>query len=177
MNVGQRIKDLRTFYDLTLEELASRCELTKGYLSQVENNITTPSLPTLMDIVEALGVSMSDFFSEEKEKKITFTENDFFVDEKDGYTINWVVPDALKNKMQPMVIELAPYQRSESVLPQPAEVFGYVLSGNVTLIYGTKKSHLKKGETFYLQCNKEHYLLNNTVKSASVLWISDPPIF
>ena len=47
MNVGQRIRQLRTKNNLTQEELASRCELTKGYLSQLENDLATPSLPTL----------------------------------------------------------------------------------------------------------------------------------
>ncbi|MDO4378987.1 MAG: XRE family transcriptional regulator, partial [Erysipelotrichia bacterium] len=163
--------------DLTLEELASRCELTKGFLSQLENNLATPSLTTLMDIVEALGISMSTFFSEEKEEKIVFDKNDYFVDEKEGYTINWIVPDALKNQMQPMIIELKPYSRSETVLPQQAEEFGYILTGSVTLVYGKRKINLKSGNTFYFPSKKEHYLENNTGKTAKIMWISNPPIF
>ena len=55
MDIGRKLKQLRIRNDLTLEELASRSELTKGFLSQVERNLTSPSVSTLEDILEALG--------------------------------------------------------------------------------------------------------------------------
>ena len=54
MDIGHKIKQLRIQKGLTLEELASRSELTKGFLSQVERNLTAPSIATLEDILEAL---------------------------------------------------------------------------------------------------------------------------
>ena len=66
MDIGHKIKQLRVQNGLTLEELASRSELTKGFLSQLERNLTSPSISTLEDILEALGSSLSDFFMEEK---------------------------------------------------------------------------------------------------------------
>ena len=51
-------------YKRQLEELASRCELTKGFLSQLERNLTSPSIATLQDIVEALGTTLAKFFQE-----------------------------------------------------------------------------------------------------------------
>ena len=59
MDIGKRIRQLRVQNDLTLEELASRTELTKGFLSQLERNLASCSIATLEDIAEALGVSMS----------------------------------------------------------------------------------------------------------------------
>ena len=53
MDIGHKIKQLRIQKGLTLEELASRSELTKGFLSQTERNLTSPSIATLNDIVEA----------------------------------------------------------------------------------------------------------------------------
>ena len=87
MDIGNKLKELRLQNDLTLEDLASRSEVTKGFLSQVERNLTTPSIPTLEDILEALGTNLSEFFHEEKESQIVFSEPDFFVDEQDDYTI------------------------------------------------------------------------------------------
>ena len=69
-DIGKRLKQLRMRQNLTLDELASRCELTKGFLSQLERGLTSPSIATLEDIVEALGYSMSEFFKEEAEEKI-----------------------------------------------------------------------------------------------------------
>ena len=83
MDIGKKLRELRKQNDLTLEDLASRSELTKGFLSQVERNLTAPSIATLADILEALGSNLSEFFHEEEEKQIVFGADDFFVDEKE----------------------------------------------------------------------------------------------
>ena len=44
MKIGKRLKELRLQNDLTLEELASRSELTKGFLSQLERDLTSPNI-------------------------------------------------------------------------------------------------------------------------------------
>ncbi len=67
MNLGNRIKERRTLLMLTQEELANRCELTKGYISQLENNKVSPSIETLEIILDVLGTNFSDFFHEDKE--------------------------------------------------------------------------------------------------------------
>ena len=79
MDIGKKLKELRLQNDLTLESLASRCELTKGFLSQVERNLTSPSISTLEDILEALGTNLSSFFQEDdKDDQIVFGAQDFF---------------------------------------------------------------------------------------------------
>ena len=99
LDIGNRIRQLRVKNGLTLEELASRCELTKGFLSQLERNLNSPSIATLEDITEALGSSLSDFFKEETLEKIVFEEEDVFVDEQEDSVIHWIVPNAQKNKI------------------------------------------------------------------------------
>ncbi len=177
MDVGQRIRQLRMLNGLTQEELASRCELTKGFLSQLENNLATPSLPTLMDIVEALGTDMSTFFKETDETQICFSRDDFFVDERDGYTINWIVPNAQKNSMEPIIVEIAPGNSSQIMQPHEGEEFCYVLNGKVTLVMGDREYEVRKGNTFYINGEREHYLKNDSAHAAQVLWICSPPLF
>ena len=177
MDIGKRIKQLRVRNGLTQAELASRCELTTGFVSQLENNVTTPSLPALMDLVEALGSDMSSFFSEEKETKIVFSKDDFFEDDREAYSISWVVPNAQKNAMEPILLTLHPHQDSMRMMPNEGEEFGFVLSGSVSLIYGGKKHRVRKGETFYIHGDQEHFLRNDTAAPAKVLWITTPPLF
>ena len=177
MDVGQRIRQLRMLNGLTQEELASRCELTKGFLSQLENNLATPSLPTLMDIVEALGTDMSTFFKETDETQICFSRDDFFVDEREGYTINWIVPNAQKNSMEPIIVEIAPGKSSQVMQPHEGEEFCYVLNGKVTLVMGDREYEVRKGNTFYINGEREHYLRNDSAHAAQVLWICSPPLF
>ena len=98
MDLGIKIKRLRLQCGLTQEELADRCELTKGYISQLENNLTSPSIATLMDILEVLGSDLKSFFNEEVEQKIVFDENDFFEKKTTGNLLHGLFPTALKTK-------------------------------------------------------------------------------
>ncbi|MGL4791932.1 MAG: helix-turn-helix domain-containing protein [Anaerotignaceae bacterium] len=177
MDIGAKIKQLRTQKGLTLEELASRCELTKGFLSQMERNLTSPSIATLVDILEALGTTISDFFKEDKEEKIVFQTDDFFVDAKDGYTINWIVPNSQKNQMEPILIELQGGEKTFELSPNDGEEFGYVLDGRITLVNGNKEYPVKKGETFYLRGKDFHHIRNDKKSVAKIIWISNPPLF
>ncbi len=46
MNIGSKIKELRIQKSLTQEELADRAELSKGFISQLERDLTSPSIAT-----------------------------------------------------------------------------------------------------------------------------------
>lgn len=177
MDIGHKIKQLRVQNGLTLEELASRSELTKGFLSQLERNLTSPSISTLEDILEALGSSLSDFFKEEKDEQTVFQKKDFFVDERDDYTINWIVPNTQKNDMEPILIEIPQGGKSFSVRPHGGEEFGYVVDGTAVLIAGDKRYLIKKGETFYMTGKDFHYITNEKAKTAKIIWVSTPPLF
>lgn len=177
MQIGEKLKRLRIKNQLTLEELANRSELTKGFLSQVERNLTSPSIATLADILEALGTTLGEFFSEEKEEKIVFSSNDFFENEQDEYRVSYIVPNAQKNMMEPILLELSKGGTSQKVAPFNGEVFGFIIAGKVLLHYGENKLTVKKGQTFYFQCDRPHYLSNEWESPAKVLWISTPPSF
>lgn len=70
MQIGEKIRELRIVKGLTQEELADRAELSKGFISQVERDLTSPSIATLMDILQCLGTSIGEFFQEETEEQI-----------------------------------------------------------------------------------------------------------
>ena len=108
MDIGNKIKQLRTRQGLTLEELASRSELTKGFLSQLERDLTSPSIDSLSDILEALGTNLSEFFQEDKNDQFVFRSEDFFVDERENCTVNWIVPNTRKTRWSPFYWNFPP---------------------------------------------------------------------
>lgn len=178
MELGEKIKQLRLQCDLTQEELASRCELSKGYISQLENDLTSPSIATLKDILTAVGSSLKEFFSEvDVDEKVVFTEQDFIEKVTDSQVLNWLVPNAQKNMMEPIHLVLNPRQKTEQDVPHEGEEFGYVLEGAITLILGKKKYVVKKGESFYFEADKVHFIENNTDEKAVLIWVSTPPTF
>ena len=178
MIIGEKIKALRLACDLTQEELADRCELTKGYISQLENDLTSPSIATLIDILSALGTNLKDFFnSDDSEEKISFSKSDFIEKITDGYTLNWLVPNAQKNAMEPLHMILNPGAETDEDVPHEGEEFGYVLKGEITLVIGKKKTKVKKGESFYFTPSKMHKIINTKEQNAEFIWVSTPPSF
>lgn len=177
MDIGAKIKRLRVKNRLTLEELANRSELTKGFLSQVERDLTSPSIATLEDILEALGTTLGEFFSDDGDEQIVFTANDYFINKQDGYDISFIVPNAQKNNMEPILIRLHPGCESDHYGPCESEEFGYVLQGRVELHYGDSRYTVKKGQTFYLRGDRIRYLKNAWETEAKVIWVSNPPSF
>ncbi|MBC7765243.1 MAG: helix-turn-helix domain-containing protein, partial [Hyphomonadaceae bacterium] len=141
MILGEKIKQLRIKNGLTQEELADRSELSKGFISQLERDLTSPSIATLRDILECLGTNLQDFFNETEQEKIIFTDEDIFVkeDKEAGIEIKWVVPNAQKNDMEPIVITLDPGAISYEDDPHEGEEFGMVLAGAIILHLGNQK--------------------------------------
>ena len=177
MDLGGKIKQMRNQKGLTQEELADRCELTKGYISQLENNINSPSINTLTDILSALGSNLSEFFKEETEEKVVFPKNEFIEKDSDGVILHWLIPNAQKNMMEPILVELNLGSETPTDIPHEGEEFGYVLEGKIAIVLGNKHHICKKGEAFYYPANKPHCIINKGSGNAKFLWISTPPNF
>ncbi|MFA6662674.1 MAG: helix-turn-helix domain-containing protein [Bacilli bacterium] len=177
MEIGIKIKRLRVMCQLTQEELANRCELTKGYISQIENDLTSPSISTLVDILSALGTNLNDFFTEEEEEKIVFNNEEYIEKDYDSHIINWLVPNSQKNEMEPLLLEMKEASKTVLDMPHEGQEFGYVLEGKIKLIYGKKTYIVKKGETFYYTTDKTHYIENINQGISKIIWVSSPPNF
>ena len=77
--IGKKIRALRIRNGLTQGELADRSELSKGFISQVENDLTSPSIATLIDILQCLGTDLKEFFSDFEDTQVVFNQNDYFI--------------------------------------------------------------------------------------------------
>ncbi|MDO5715624.1 MAG: XRE family transcriptional regulator [Tissierellia bacterium] len=179
MEIGNKIKELRIAVGLTQEELAQRSELTKGFISQVERDLTSPSLESFGDILEALGTDPQHFFAEAGDETIVFGPEDYFemADDALGYNLSWIVPNAQKNSMEPTLITLQKGGSSKEISPYEGEELGYVIQGEIELHVGVRIEVVREGETFYFHGNKTHFLKNKKETVAKVLWVSSPPNF
>jgi transcriptional regulator with XRE-family HTH domain len=179
MNIGQKIKELRIQKSLTQEELADRAELSKGFISQLERDLTSPSIATLVDILQCLGTNLEEFFSGTSSEQVVFKKTDYF-EKYDGELKNlvkWIIPNAQKNMMEPILLTLDPGGSTYPDNPHEGEEFGYIISGSIILHIGNRSFKAKKGESFYFIANKQHYITASEKSGASLLWISTPPSF
>lgn len=179
MQIGEKIRQLRLENSLTQEELAQRCELSKGFISQVERDLTSPSIASLKDILESLGTNLTEFFSEYEDEKIVFSKNDYFETEDEDlkYTLEWIVPNAQKNLMEPIMLTIQPDGQFMEDTPHQGQEFGFVISGMVLVCLGSKRFKAKKGETFYYKTNTNHTIKNIGKTDAKILMVCTPPNF
>ena len=178
MDIGVKIRELRILNGLTQEELADRSELSKGFISQLENDLTSPSISTLEDILQCLGVTINEFFTQEDAPaQVVFGEEDYFekIDEELGNKTEWIIPNAQKNTMEPILLTLKAGGSTYPDTPHEGEEFGYILKGSVSIHLGKKTYHAKKGESFYYTADKKHYL--SSKNGAMLIWVSSPPSF
>ena len=178
MEIGNKIKQLRLQRGLTQEELAARTELSKGFISQLERDITSPSIATLMAILEALGTDVAAFFNETQNEKVVYGAEDMFIKEAaDGSSIRWLVTNAQRNALEPILVTLPSGTATEPDDPHEGEEFGYVLQGAATLLLGETRYRLHKGDSFYFRPTAPHSLRNSGRSEARILWVSTPPSF
>lgn len=179
MKIGEKIKELRMLKSLTQEELADRSELSKGFISQLERDLTSPSIASLVDILQCLGTNLEEFFSDTSSEQVVFKKSDYFekYDPELKNNIKWIIPNAQKNMLEPILLTLDPGGSTYPDNPHEGEEFGYVLNGSISIHIGNKTYKAKKGESFYFKAGKKHYITTAEKQGASLLWVSTPPSF
>lgn len=176
--IGERIKMLRQAKSLTQEELATRAGLTKGFISQIERNLTSLSVESLIGILDALDEKPSNFFNGAFDEKIVFKFRDRVeLEREDVKRFQILVPAAQNRLMDPALLELDVGERTPEEEPHEGEEFGFVLAGGVEVVLGGKPHRVKRGECFYFKATKRHYIVNRRKKKSVALWVSSPPYF
>lgn len=176
--IGNKIRDLRNRNGLTQQELADRAELTKGFISQLEHGQVSPSVVTLLDLIECLGSTASEFFKETEEEHVVYSKEGFFekVDEA-GNSIQWIVPTAQRYQMEPLLVVVQPHQSLDEDKPHDGEEFGYLILGKLNLYLGDHVYRVKAGESFYYPAKRNHRIENPGNRPAKFIWVSTPPTF
>ncbi|MFT8311733.1 MAG: XRE family transcriptional regulator [Sporolactobacillus sp.] len=175
MLIGGKIKNLRLKSGLTQEELAERTDLTKGYISQIENDLSSPSIETFFDLLEVLGCDPKSFFDDQTfVQKVIYQQQDQteFSDAQLGYQLRWLVPESNEKEMEPILLRLERRGAFKTFEPSPAETFLYVLSGSIIVRLGKKRYHAKSGDSVYYHASEEHQLINEGDKPAKVLLVA-----
>lgn len=174
MEIGKKLKDLRLQKNLTQEELGERTDLTKGYISQLENNLSSPSMETFFDILEVLGTTPKDFFDNSRvSQPVVYTKQDgtIFEDDEKGYSMTWMIPDSNDKELEPIILSLDANGEYKKFPPSSSETFGYILNGTIELQLGERRYSVKKGQSFYFEATESHQIRNTSANLAKLLLV------
>ncbi|GAC1444491.1 MAG: XRE family transcriptional regulator [Sediminibacterium sp.] len=178
IQISNRLRDLRKEKDITLQELADAAGVSKGMLSQVENNRTIPSLTVLLNLIKSLEVDFNHFFKDinliapdskvifrkkeqyqpfQKENAKGFYYQRLFSTTVHDYHVDFVLLRLEKNAQRPMV-------RTD------AFEFKYLLKGKVEYMIGEEAYHMEEGDSLFFDASELHNP-RNTGKGDALLLV------
>jgi transcriptional regulator with XRE-family HTH domain len=171
--IGSRLRAVRQARSLTIEQVAASTGLTKGFLSRVERDLTSPSVSTLVAICEVLDTPIGDLF--------TITDA-LLVRAADAPRINLGGVDAIEHLLSPRHVSRFQVIRS-SVSPggnggeelytisADAELL-HVISGTVTVSFSDGELELGEGDSITFDGREPHQWRSGP--GAELMWVLVP---
>lgn len=176
---GQTVKAFRIQKKLSLRDLAQRTGLSVGMLSQIERNVTSPSLKTLTKLRIGLEVPLSAFFEDKGDapgpsayhsvvRKKTARPT---LDIGDGI-LKVLLSPATAVDLQIMMLIIRPGGGTkDTVIGIPGEKAAVVVKGTLNVTLGDQSHTLEEGDTIQFNAETPHSILNPGRKEAQVMWI------
>ncbi len=179
--IGRKIKEYRKRKGITLSDLAKKTGFTKGYLSKIEKSKKAPPISTLILIIKALEVSISEIL-EDKEDKISIclvkNEERLTVARNGsafGYSYQALAHKFSKKHMEPYIITLPIKPKRKVIFQHRGEEMVYVLEGKMRFFHGDKEFIVKKGDCIYFDSSIPHYGISDGKKEVKCLSVIYTP--
>ncbi len=178
MELGDKIRALRHKQKISIEQLSDMTGLSKGLISQIERDITGPSVASLWKISKALNVTMNYFFDEfEDNHVVRKDERKKIMIEKTNRSYELLCPN-LRKAIEMLWIEIEPFKCStEDLISHEGEECGVVIKGTLRVLSGEKVYDLNEGDSIYLDSTIPHRYVNIGDKMSVSVWAMVPPSF
>ncbi len=176
MKIGQKIKELRTRQRITLKELAKKTGLTASFFSQLERNLTSPSVTSLEKIAQALDNKVSYFFDSDERKELVFIKTGTgrkFLDEDKNVFCEELVSGLFTIKMKPQVFTLRTgAELKKELIYSKGECFGMVVKGRIKFHFSEEELIFEEGDSIYCAYTQRLKKVKNAGDTeARLLWI------
>lgn len=180
VDVGERLRGLRSLRRMTLREVAERAGLSESFISQVERGRASASIASLRRIADALGVAVSDLFSPLEPRLPRVLRRD----DRPALAFGilgrklMLTPRPL-DRLEVFVGELAPggSTGAEQYAHGDSEELFVVMRGTVRLELGDELHELDHGDSIVYRSSTPHRISNAGDDLAEVMWIISPPSY
>lgn len=174
--IGSTIRKRRKALGKTLSEVAQAAELTIGFISQVERNISSPSVSSLMAIANALDTSVEELVRVKEEFRQYIPENrrQTYAISADNRLYERLGPGFSGALFYPLLIHRPPGHESEHMC-HPGEVFCYLMAGEMEYHLGGEIFQMRAGDTIHHNTEKPHFSRVTGDIETTELWVSTTP--
>ncbi|OFA03466.1 helix-turn-helix domain-containing protein [Duganella phyllosphaerae] len=176
--IGKRLHDLRVARGLSLRKLAEIASVSPTLLSQVERDVTEPSLTTLRSLSAVFGESMSALFADPQAPSVWLSrpgERLTLMGPKGGVSYERLTRG--NGQMEVLRAVFAPGQFSaEDPLRHPSLECVYVISGTLTAEIGGTTYAVNAGESITFDAQQPHRYTNQGDSDAEVIVSVTPPV-
>ncbi|MGM0693094.1 MAG: cupin domain-containing protein [Pseudomonadota bacterium] len=162
-DVGARLRALRNLRGISQRELAKRCGVTHSSLSLIEQGKVSPSVSSLKKILDAIPMSVGDFFTLELESgRQVFYSAEELVDMGTGDVVFKLVGADRRDRALSFMVETYPpgADTGREMITHQGEEAGVVLEGKIEVTIGAETRMLKAGEAYYFETNVPHRFRN-----------------
>ncbi|WP_153798910.1 XRE family transcriptional regulator [Foetidibacter luteolus] len=163
LQISSRIKEKRKEKHITLQALANEAGVTKGLISQIENNRTVPSLSVLLGIIRALHVDLNDFFdnlgNKESDEPVLVKATALQPFEKEytkGSYYNRIMSFKSDGKLVDIVLYRQDHNAERGFVSTNAFEYNYMIRGTMKYTIDDKEYILEEGDSFYYDARKPH---------------------
>jgi len=166
VEVGSRVKRLRTQAGLTLEEFATQSGVSRAMLSKVERGEKSPTLAIIVRIAKGLNVSMSTLMGAEPDPALVAVirraNRLAFKDPETGFERHNLSPTHLDNDLEFLLHRIPPGESSGELPPYkvPTEKYLVVHEGQLTVRTGEANYVLGTGDSFYFDVRESYRFIN-----------------
>ena len=177
MELGQRIKERRKQLGMSLRDLAAEVDLTASFLSQVERNLTSPSIDSLRVISKALGVPVFYFLLEPNDHNPVIRRDKRRTLVLPETNIRHELLTPINRKMEVVLTELDPRDGSVPIVHyQHTEECIYLLEGELEVGLADESYVLKPGDAIYFDGPMLRHLTPHGDQIVRYLSVITPPI-
>lgn len=182
--LGLQMRTLRKAAKLSMSDLAEKAKLSVGMISQIERGMASPSIRSLRQISEALGVAPAEFFQdglrpplEEMGKIVRKNARRMLTLPKNGVSKQLLTPD-LDGETEILLVVVAPGGSSgPEHYVHKGEDAGVVLRGVLELWIDGRMHILQEGDSFRFKSALPHRFANPGEADAEIIWIIAPPLY
>jgi transcriptional regulator with XRE-family HTH domain len=178
VQITNKLKDIRKEKNITLQELAESAGVTKGMLSQVENNRTIPSLTVFLNIIKSLKVDINDFFKDfnaDQGSKVIFKKaaqyQPFEKENTVGFQYQRIMSSTINDYHVDFVLLTLMPNAKRALVQTDAYEFKYILEGTVEYTIGEEVFLMEQGDSIFFDATEPHNPTNTGTTKAKLLVI------